>query len=73
MSFESPREHSSENYVHNSEILSKNAFIYSLMQDKSHGVLVKQPSISDDDVIDACQTVVDFVKIKYPNQIKGTE
>lgn len=70
MNFEIPRESSSEKYVHNDPILNKNAFIYSLMQDKSHGVIIKQPSISDDDIIDACKTVVNFVKSKYPEQIK---
>lgn len=68
MHFEAPFQKSSEQYIKENEILNKNAFIYSLMQDGSHGVFIKQPPITDDDIIDACKVVVDFVKTNYPRQ-----
>lgn len=71
MRFENPTKEKPEEYVRNNEILNKNAFIYSVMQDGSHGVMRKQPAISVDDLKSAAKTVVDFVRNKYPEQINS--
>ena len=69
MRFEEPNKENTEDYVNSNEILNKNAFIYSVMQDGSHGAMRKQPTISTNDLKRAADTVVDFVKAKYPEQI----
>lgn len=69
MRFEEPNKEKTEEYVNNNEILNKNAFIYSAMQDGSHGALRKQPAISINDLKHAAETVIDFVRAKYPEQI----
>ncbi len=70
INFEKCETNSIEEYMRNNDILNKNAFIYSLMQDKSHGNINRQPSISDDDVVIACKILIKFVESKYPDQIK---
>lgn len=71
MHFENPNKNSTEEYVRENEILNKNAFIYSVMQDGSHGAVRKQPAISDTDLINAASVIIDFVNSKYPEQINN--
>lgn len=58
-----------EKYISENEILSKNAYIYSICQDLSHGKLRNQPPYSADVLISACSTVVEFMNSKYKGQI----
>lgn len=58
-----------ENYISSDEILSKNAYIYSICQDLSHGKLRNQPPYSADILISACDTIVEFMNSKYKGQI----
>ena len=69
MRFESPKEDSTEKYILNNPLLCKNSYIYSLMQDGSHGAVRKALPFSAETLKEACKIVVQFVKSKYPAQI----
>lgn len=69
MRFEAPQENSTEQYILNDPILSKNSYIYSLMQDGSHGAVRKALPFNESTLNDACKIVVQFVKGKFPKQI----
>ncbi len=58
-----------ENYIAENDILSKNACIFSICQDLSHGGIRNQPPFSIDVLNLACDTVVDFMRSKYSGQI----
>ncbi|MCH5151737.1 MAG: AAA family ATPase [Clostridiales bacterium] len=58
-----------EKYIEENEILAKNAYIYSICQDLSHGNLRNQPPYSADVLISACASVVEFMTSKYKGQI----
>ena len=73
MHFEDPRLNSVEQYILSNELLRKDAYIYSLMQDGSHGAIRKQPPISDEDIICSVTTVIEFVRENYPDQLKNLE
>lgn len=70
MRFETPKKHSTEEYIQSNELLRKNAYIYSLMQERSHGAVRKILPISEDLLKEACTVVVQFVKSKYPEQVE---
>lgn len=67
-SFEFP-EKGIENYIAENEILSKDACIFSICQDLSHGKIRKQMPFTDDILIMACNVVIDFINSKYKGQI----
>ncbi len=71
MHFEDPSLNSIEQYILSNETLNKDAYIYSLMQDGSHGAIRKQPPISDEDIICSVSTVIKFVRENYPDQLKN--
>lgn len=73
MHFEDPRLNSVEQYILSNELLRKDAYIYSLMQDGSHGAIRKQPPISDEDIICSVTTVIEFVRKNYPDQLTNIE
>lgn len=67
-SFEFP-EKGIENYIAENDILSKDACIFSICQDLSHGKIRKQMPFTDDILILACNVVVNFINSKYKGQI----
>ena len=67
-SFEFP-EKSIENYIAENDIFSKDACIFSICQDLSHGKIRKQMPFTDDILISACNVVVSFINSKYKGQI----
>lgn len=46
-----------------------NAYLYSLIQDSSHGVMRSEASYNSETIINACKLVVNFVEKKYCGQI----
>lgn len=71
MRFETPKNNSTEKYIESNELLRKNSYIYSLMQDGSHGAVRKTLPIDEDTLKEACEVVIEFVKSKYPAQIEA--
>ena len=71
MRFECPKDCSSESYVMKNPLLNKNSYIYSLMQDGSHGAVRKALPFNEECLKEACKIVVEFVNEKYPEQIKS--
>ncbi len=71
--FEYPYDKNLETYVSENPILANNSCIYSFCQDLSHGALRMQEPYTDDVIIEACKTVIDFVKSKYQGQIEAIE
>ena len=68
--FENPKIKLNE-YVQNQEMLSKDSCIFTLCQDLSHGSVRMEPPYTEDLLREAAKKVIDFVKIKYPDQING--
>lgn len=66
--FEYP-EKSLEAYVAENDILSKNAYIFSVCQDLSHGKIRMQMPFSNEVLKNACSVVIDFLKSRYKGQI----
>jgi len=64
------RDKSLEKFVQENDILNENAYVYTLMQDLSHGRLRYQ-NLSDDELINSCKVVIDFIGAKYPGQLEG--
>lgn len=60
-----------ENYIKDHDILSKSACIFSICQDLSHGGMRKEFPFSVDILRSACQTIVDFIKLKYRGQLEN--
>ena len=50
--------------------LNECSYIYSLVQDGSHGIIRKQNNILQEDVIRGCQTIIEFLKENYEGQIE---
>ena len=67
--FESPRI-SLDKYVRDNEQLSKDSCIYSLCQDLSHGNIRLEPPYSEDVLIKAAKTVIEFIEANYPGQLE---
>lgn len=68
--FEYP-EKNLETYIFEQESLANNSCIYTLCQDLSHGTLRAQKPCSDDVIIGACRTLVDFIKLRYKGQAEA--
>lgn len=60
-----------EEYVKSEEMLSKDENVFTLCQDLSHGNIRYQLPYSDDILREAANTVLKFVKARYPGQLKG--
>ena len=58
-----------ESYIAENHILSKDACIFSICQDLSHGGIRTQPPYTEDVLIHACDTVVAFMAEKYSGQL----
>ena len=58
-----------ESYIAENHILSKDACIFSICQDLSHGGIRTQPPYTEDGLIHACDTVVAFMAEKYSGQL----
>jgi hypothetical protein len=62
-----------DDYLLQDEILKENGFLYSLIEDHSHGGFREETGYTDDMLIDACSTVIAFIRKKYPGQIDEIE
>jgi len=67
--FEYPNK-SIEKFIQENEGLANNNYVYSLMQDLSHGAIRQQRSYTDEILIYACKAVIDFVRLKYIGQLE---
>ena len=56
-------------YVSNNPTLKNSSYIYSLMQDLSHGRF-RLESLPENDIIQACTVIKEFITEKYPEQLK---
>ena len=59
-----------ENYVFEVEELKSNGFVYSMIQDMSHGGIRDQKGFTDDMLIEACKGLIKYVQRKYTGQIE---
>lgn len=59
-----------DDYLLNDEILKECGFLYSLIEDQSHGGLREERGYTDEMLIETCKTVVEFISNKYPGQIE---
>jgi wobble nucleotide-excising tRNase len=59
-----------DDYLIQDEILKENGFLYSLIEDHSHGGFREETGYTDEMLIDACTTVIKFLENKYPGQIE---
>jgi len=59
-----------EDFIQENEELKNNNYLYSLMQDLSHGAIRLQRSFTDDIIINACNAVINFIKSRYAGQIE---
>ena len=51
------------------DYLSDCGFLYSLIEDLSHGGLREEKGYTEEMLIDACNVVIEFITKKYPGQI----
>ena len=68
--FVSPDISSLEEFCKNVPGYSENEFLYSLIQDGSHGGIRMQKATTDDMVRAACEVVIDYVSNNFEGQIK---
>jgi hypothetical protein len=66
--FECPHK-SLEAYVNEIPELDGNEFIYSLVQDLSHGIVRNQKPYAEEMIKDGCAAVISFVKRKFEGQV----
>ena len=59
-----------ETYINNEDLLSKDSCIFSLCQDLSHGNIRKEVPYSEDVLKEAAKKVIEFIRVKYPGQLK---
>ena len=59
-----------DDYLLNDEILKECGFLYSLIEDQSHGGLREERGYTDEMLIETCKTVIEFISNKYPGQIE---
>ena len=62
-----------EGYIANNEILSQNGNLYSLINDHSHGAIRNSNGYTEEILVNACKTVIAFIKDRYPGQITEIE
>lgn len=73
MKFEDPTNNSLSDYILNNPILTKNHFLYTYINDYSHGMIRNQNSITNEEIINVCKTVYEFVQKRYPQQLLISE
>jgi wobble nucleotide-excising tRNase len=71
-SFESPGA-GTTTFFKNNEELKKNEFVFSLINDCSHGIIRNQKAYTDDMVIAGCVSLVEYIDKNYKGQIKRIE
>ena len=59
-----------DDYILKNEIIGENGYLYSLIEDHSHGGLRTSKGYTEDSLVDCCKTVVDFISSKYPGQVE---
>ena len=59
-----------DDYILNDAILGKSGYLYSLIEDHSHGGLRTSKGYTEDALIECCKTVVGFISSKYPGQVE---
>ena len=59
-----------DDYILNDAILGKSGYLYSLIEDHSHGGLRTSKGYTEDALIECCKTVVGFILSKYPGQVE---
>lgn len=62
-----------DDYLLNDEILKECGYLYSLIEDQSHGGLREERGYTDEMLIETCKTVIKFINNKYPGQIEEIE
>ncbi|WP_421892530.1 AAA family ATPase [Marinoscillum sp.] len=67
--FESPGQ-SLEAYFEKNDILKENGFLFTLMQDTSHGGIRFDSPYAPETMIGACKTLLEFIGSKYPEQLQ---
>lgn len=68
--FENPRR-SLEKFIQEYDELAINPWIYCMCNDLSHGNVTGQASISKENLVQACKTVIQFLKSNYPGQLQS--
>lgn len=64
------RKKSLENFISEKEQLKNNDYIYSLMQDLSHGAVRSQPPFTEEIIINACRVVEAYIMAEYSGQLE---
>ncbi|MEQ9306003.1 MAG: AAA family ATPase [Marinoscillum sp.] len=67
--FESPGQRL-ETYFENNAILKENGFLFTLMQDTSHGGIRFESPYAPETMVGACQTLLRFINARYPEQLQ---
>ena len=62
-----------EDYISSHELLRGRGFLYSLIEDQSHGGWRESTGYTEDAIIDACKGVIDYINVDYPGQIGEIE
>ena len=69
MHFEEPKNNDIKSFIKEDETLSTSGSLYTLINAESHGWFHKQSAVSDDELIDICKLIIDFIGEKYPKQL----
>lgn len=65
------RDKSIENFISEKAKLKDNAYIYSLMQDLSHGAVRSQPPLTREIIVNACTILKEYILAEYSGQLEG--
>lgn len=57
------------NYLYNQEEFKENSYLYPLINDMSHGAIRNEPSYTDDQIVNCCKKVIEFIRRKFKGQI----
>lgn len=68
--FECPKIKSLGAYIKEQKIDEKNAFLNTLIQDSSHGIIRTQPALTPEVIINACIEVINYISKKHYGQIE---
>ncbi|MGI6578791.1 MAG: AAA family ATPase [Saccharofermentanales bacterium] len=71
--FEFSNNKSLKEYIKENETLRKNSCLYTICQDLSHGGIRRQPSFTEEIMIEACKTIETFISERYNGQIMAIE
>ena len=62
-----------KNFITDSEILSSDEYLYTAIQDLSHGTIRLQKPFSDEDIVKGCQKIIEYLSINHSGQITSLE